>query len=176
METKKPWPGIMTILSLEQVRDGCVIYREENVLNTLHFLGEQFLLNALFLGGNAPNTYIPNNYYLGLDNRTILAIGDTMESLQNEPFINGYSRQPVNSTTGFSMTVSGGVHQVSSQIVTFSAVGGSWGPCSNIFLSDKPNTTGVLISSAKLTNPVTVQSGDSVNMRMGMSLRYCPAS
>lgn len=166
----------MKVLSLDVVRDGRVIHHEENIHNTLHYLGEEFLLNALFLGGNAPNTYIPNYYYIGLDNRTTIAVADTMEDLQNEPFINGYSRQAVSSLTGFSMTVSGGVHQVSSQIVTFSAVGGSWGPVSNIFLSDKPNTTGVLISSAKLTNPVTVQSGDSVNMRMGMSLRYCPSS
>lgn len=174
MVNKKDWPGIMQILSLEHVRNGKVIYREENILNTLHFQGESFLLSALFLGGNTPNSFIPDQYYLGLDARGTIAVADTMENVYLEPFINGYARQPASSSTGFTLDVVGGIHRATSHIVSFSAAGGSWGPMKNIFLSNQPNNTGVLISSAVLTNPVTVASGDIVNMRFALSLRYCP--
>jgi hypothetical protein len=174
MGSNKEWHGLMEILSVEHIRDGKVLYREENIKNTLHFLGEAFLLQALFMGGYSPSIYIPDQYYLGLDARGTIAVADTMASVFNEPFVNGYTRQPVSSTNGFSLDVVSGVHRATSQIVSFSAAGGSWGPVSNIFLSDKPNNTGVLISSAQLTSPVTVLSGDSVNMRMALSLRFCP--
>jgi hypothetical protein len=176
MEPKKEWHGLMEILSVEHLRDGKVIYHEENIKNTLHYLGEAFLLQALFMGGYSPNTFIPDNYYLGLDSRAIIAVSDTMTEVFAEPFVNGYSRQPVSSSNGFTLDVIAGVHRATSQIVSFPAVGGNWGPVSNIFLSDKPNNTGVLISSAKLSNPVTVLAGDSVNMRMALSLRFCPSS
>jgi len=167
METKD-WPGIMTVLWLEHVRDGKVIYREEMKRNVLHYLGENFVLGCLFTGGTVPSTY-----YLGLDARTTINSSDTMDDLVNEPFINGYVRQAVSNGSGFSISVVNGVHRASSSIVTFSASGGNWGPVTNIFLATTPNTSGVLISSAVLTSPVTVVSGDSVNMRMAMSLRYC---
>lgn len=175
METKD-WPGLMQILWVEHVRDGEVLYREENILNKLHFLGEEFLLKALFAGGNTPNTFIPDQYYIGLDARPTISVDDTMEDLVGEPFVNGYTRQPCSSLNGFTIDVVGGVHRATSQIVTFTASGGGWGPMLNIFLSDKQNTTGVLISSALLSSPVTVISGDSVNMRMALSLRYCPSA
>ncbi len=175
MGNKKDWHGLMRVLWFEHVRDGKIIYREEDILNVLHTQGSAFVLKAMFMGGNSPNAFIPSNYYLGLDSRATIAVSDTMENVQAEPFVNGYIRQPVSSLTGFSLSVVGGIYQAASQIVTFSATGGSWGPVVNIFLSDKLNTAGTLISSAKLTNPVTVQSGDSVNMRMAMSLQYCPS-
>src|SRR6201992_2375489 len=150
MGTNKDWYGIMRILSVEYICDGKVIDRQENIPNMLHFLGEAFLLNALFRGGNSSNSYIPTSYYLGLDSRPVLNVNDTMANVLNEPFVNGYTRQAVSSTTGFSLNVSKGVNQMSSQIVTFSAVGGNWGPVLNVFLSDKPNNTGTLISSAVL--------------------------
>lgn len=170
----KAWSGIMQVLWIEHVRDGKVIQREEKILNVLHFLGEAFALNALFRGGNNPSFYIPDQYYLGLDARSTLAVADTMANVLNEPFINGYARQAVSSSDGFTLDIVGGVHRATSAIVSFSASGGGWGPVTNIFLSDKPNNTGTLISSAKLTNPITVASGDTVNMRMALSLRYCP--
>ena len=175
MEHKKDWHGLMEILWLEHIRDGKVLYREDNIRNTLHFLGEGFLLSALFMSGYSPNTLIPDQYYLGLDARATVAVSDTMIDVFNEPFVNGYTRQPVSSTNGFSLDVVGGVHRATSQIVSFSAAGGGWGPMANIFLSNKANNTGILISSAKLTSPVTLTSGDSVNMRMALSLRYCPS-
>lgn len=173
METKD-WFGIMQILWVEHVREGEVIHREEKILNTLHYLGENFLLLSLFKGGNAPNVFIPDQYYLGLDSRSTIAVADTSSNL-TESFVNGYMRQPCSSTTGFTIEVVNGVHRASSQIVTFSASGGGWGPVKNIFLSDKQNTTGILISSAKLSSPLSVVSGDYINMQMALSLRYCPS-
>lgn len=176
--TQNNWPGIMTALWIEHVRNGTVIYREENVRNTLHSLGEEFVLKALFQGGNSPNTYIPHLYYLGLDNRPVITAGDTMSSVEAEPFVNGYSRANMSSsgTQGFTIDVVNGYHRAVSNILSFTASGGGWGPCKNIFLSNAPNSDGTLISSAPLTTAVTLVSGDSVNMRMVFSLRNAPAA
>ena len=165
---------LMRIDHVELVRDGKVIYREENILNQLHLLGEYYCLSALFTGGNTPNMVIPTNYYMGLDNRTILAAADTFSSLVNEPVGNGYVRQLLSSATGFTIDVSNGVHRAVGSIITFSAISLGWGPVQNIFLATTSDNSGYLISSASLSTPLQPAAGDSFNMRMSMSLRDCP--
>ena len=51
-----------------------------------------------------------------------------LANLSGEPSGNGYSRQPVSSTTGFTIINNGGVYQARSNVVIFAAVTGSWGP------------------------------------------------
>jgi len=168
------WHGLMRILEISWLRDGKIIYYDTDIANTLHFLGEQFCLAAIFTGGKNPNTVVPNNYYMGLDNRATINVQDTIQSLLNEPVGNGYSRQLLSSTTGFVIDVSQGVHRAVGNIITFSASGVGWGPVQNVFLTEKPDNTGTLISSAPLSTPVQTQPGDQINMRMAMSLRDCP--
>lgn len=168
------WNGIMRVLEVaHRDRDGLVLWQRFGLGNMLHSSGEQFLLDALFTGG-PENPFIPAFYYLGLDNRVTIAEGDTLGSLVGEPSVNGYQRQPVSSTAGFTVSSSSGNFRASSSVVTFLAQGGSWGPVQNIFLSDVADSTGYLIASANLGSPFTMSSGDSVSLRLGMTLRDCP--
>ncbi len=140
----------------------------------LHILGEQFFLNALFQGGPT-NLYIPAFYYLGLDNRPTLFAADTMSGLVGEPSANGYLRQPVSSTTDFTVELVNGVYRASSANVTFRALGGSWGPVQNIFITDRVDLTGTLIASANLGSPFSLSAGNTVSLRIGIALRDCPS-
>jgi hypothetical protein len=162
----------MKVLEIEHVRNGKVIWQSKNLYNTLHTEGENLLLQVLFTNdGMLP----PVNYYLGLDNRPVIAISDTMASLQGEPVGFGYVRQAVSSATGWQIGLTNGVYAAVTEIVTFTAVGGDVGPVSNLFLTDKGDNTGTLISSVPLSQPgQTIADGDAVNMRMSMSLQDIP--
>ena len=168
------WHGLMRILEITWIRGGKIIYYDTDLANTLHFLGEAFCLSALFTGGTSPNTVIPASYYMGLDARPTINVNDTMQSLLNEPVGNGYARQLLSSTTGFTIDVGGGYHRAVGNVITFSASGVGWGPVNNIFLTDKGDNTGTLIASAPLSTPIQANAGDQINMRMAMSLRDCP--
>ena len=165
------WHGLMRIIEIQHIRDNKIIWEAHDILNTLHFLGEEFMLKGLFT--NAGDN-IPDNYYLGLDNRTDILAADTMASLSEEPTSNGYLRQAVNSTSGFVVEIKNGIHRAVSQIVSFSATGVGWGPVKNIFLANTSDTSGYLIASAPLSSPITTVGGDTINMRMSLSLRNCP--
>jgi hypothetical protein len=166
----------MRVLSLEQRNSsGDLIWANSNIGNLLHGDGEKFLLNVLFTGSNIYNTFIPNYYYLGLDNRSSLSIDDTMAAIVGEPTVHAYARQPISSSGGFSVVQNGDSnYQATSPVVTFRATGGTWGPVANIFLTDKSDLSGSLIASANLGAPFQVSDGDTVTVRLGMSLRDCP--
>ena len=170
----KNWFGLMKIIDFQHIRNGEIVYQEKDLYNVLHTDGEEFLLSALFTGGQ-DNSFIPDSYYLGLDNRTTVSASDEIGDLSGEPSTNGYTRQALSSTTGFTVALSNGVNRATSNIVSFNATGGSWGPVRSLFLSDKVNNTGTLISSVLLSSATTVQNGDSVNLRMALSLRDCPS-
>lgn len=167
----KNWHGIMKIVEVQQIRSGSVIWEEKNIYNTLHTLGEEFFLKCCFaISENHP----PENYYLGLDNRAAVSVNDTVSSLKDEPTgVNGYLRKPVNSVSGFAIELVSGVYRATSQIVSFSAAGGSWGPVSKIFLINTSTDTDatVLLATAILSSPITLISGDTVNMRISLSLQ-----
>jgi hypothetical protein len=168
------WNGLMRVLEIYHADSkGNILWEQSNIGNMLHNSGEQFLLNALFSGGPT-NTFIPNFYFLGLDNRVAISAGDIMAGLVGEPTTNGYTRQPVSSTTGFQIaTGPNDNYRATSPIVTFRATGGSWGPVQNIFLTDKQDLTGYLIASANLGSPFTMADGDTVSLRLGLTLRDC---
>lgn len=175
--TNQDWFGIMKILELKLWKGDQLIWECENIRNVLHLKGEQFLLEAVFTGGQA-NTFIPTNYYLGLDNRPAVSAGDTINSLIGEPNVGGYSRQQVSSTGTFIVSLDNttGHYMAVSPVVTFSASAGGlgWGPTQVLFLTDKADNTGTLISSAFIPNVVNVDPGTSVTMRLGMLLKDCP--
>lgn len=167
------WHGIMKVLEFNHLdKDGNILYQQRNILNTLHTTGEEFILSVLFQG-----LAIPEFYYLGLDNRSSLAVGDTMATVSvTEPSTNAYERQSVDSTDWTLVVNSNSNKQTNSSIVTYRAVGGSWGPIKNIFLTDEPNNSGYLIASAQLSEQVTVSSGEIISMRFGFALRDYPLS
>jgi hypothetical protein len=165
----------MKILWLEH-RDaqGNIIQKQENIRNLLHYEGEEFILQAIFLGGKTNNTFIPTNYFLGLDNRIPVQQFDTLASLNAEPVFNGYTRQNLSSSGGdFAVVFEDGVFKALSNIVAFTASGGSWGPVQNLFLCTTNDNTGTLISSATIDTPITVNDGESVTMRIGILMKDC---
>jgi hypothetical protein len=169
----KDWHGIMKILELQHIDyQGNIISTQKNLLNLLHQEGEEFLLRAAFVGGRVSNV-IPEFYYLGLDNRQSVAADDTIDDLISEPIGGGYERQEISSDGDFSINFEQDHFLATSPIVAFRSTTSSWGPVSNLFLTNAADTSGSLISTVVLTSPISLSSGDSVTMRIGMQLREC---
>lgn len=167
-------PQLMRVIELTHYgKNGEVLYRDKNLTNIFHTSGEEFILKAIFTG----ETAVPSSYYFGLDDRVSLSADDTMSTIQtegDEPATNGYVRQAVASTGEFSVTLIDGVNQAQGPIISFVAVDGDWGPVSNLFLSTKSDNTGYLLASIPLAQTVTISDGETISMRMGLSLRDCP--
>lgn len=168
---KKDWHGLVKILEIQHVRDGKVIWEDKNLLNTLHIGGEMFLLSCAF---DSSSGYPPSNYYFGLDNRNEITVNDLITDISDEPSGSGYLRQAVSSTGQFTIDIVSGIYRATSQIVTFSATGSGWGPVSNLFMATSSDGSGILLASNQLSNPITLTSGDAINMRMALALRDVP--
>lgn len=174
-KNESPWSGLVKVLHIQHLSSsGEVIWEDRNLKNVFHTEGEAFVLNSVFSGGNNPNSFIPDNYYFGLDNRATPSAGDTMSDIVGEPTVNGYFRQSVSSTSQFTVSIVEGVNQANGPIIQFSASGGSWGPVRQLFLTNSAGVSGDLIATVALSTEITVEDGESVNMRMGLSLRDCP--
>lgn len=160
---------LMTILEARHLsKSGEVLWGQNIVKNTIHLKGELYCLTALF---RTDTTSIPANYYAGLDNRATPASSDTLDNLSQEPTQFSYSRQATSSATGFDVALNNsGVYQATSRVLTFNAVGGTWGPVSNIFLATSVDNTGYLISTAKLDGSHFVGNGEKLTIRMAMTL------
>jgi len=172
---KKDWRGLIKIKKIQHLsKIGEVLWESSNIHNTLHLDGELFILNAVFAGGQ-DNTFIPDFYYFGLDNRATIAAADTMASLENEPSTNGYVRQDAASLGQFSVVLNSGHYRAESPVVAFAAVGGGWGPIRNLFLTDEPDGTGSLISSVSLSGAgISLSIGEQLLLEMGLSLFDVP--
>ena len=165
-------PQLMTLLEVKHFRKGKCIWAQYNVPNTWHQEGQEFILSNSFdtdYGGT-----IPEFYYLGLDNRTTLAVTDTMASLAGEPTGDGYQRQAFSSTIGFTIAADDSDAIVAtSGIATFVATISQWGPVRNAFLTTQTDDDGYLIASAALSSQRTVIAGDSISVRINLSLAGC---
>jgi hypothetical protein len=171
----KNWHGLIKILEITlSDKDGNVVWKKENLYNTIHFAADQLLLNMMFVGGSFDNPYIPESYYFGLDGRTTVAVTDTMDTISGlEPSGFGYLRQAVSSTGTFNVVpVGSSYYQAQSPILSFSAAGGNYDvPVSNLFLTDQSGNGGTLIATVSLNEPVTVTNGQVISLRMVLSLR-----
>lgn len=175
---RKDWHGLIKVLEIKHIRNGKVLWEAKDLYNMIHLEGDRFFLEALFVNDG---TVLPTAYYLGLDARPAIAVGDTMADLVDEPDTNGYVRQQLSSETGWrvqSITDSEDnvIWRAIGNIITFSASGGDWGPVTNLFLTDKSDNTGTLLATVPLSQETSVSSGDSVSMRISLSLRDCPSS
>jgi len=175
------WHGLIKIFNIQLIsKTGEILWEENNLLNTLHVGGEEFVLRAAFSDtyidgyGNIVSTIIPANYYFGLDNRSGLSASQTIVSLTGEPSANGYTRQAVSSNQQFIVEPINSVYVAKAPVIIFGATGGNWGPVQNLFLTNKSDNSGYLIASVPLTTSVTVQNGSTLNVRMGLGLKDCP--
>lgn len=146
-------------------RAGRLLWAEPWRTNILHDQGEQYVLSAAFdtdlSGYGAP----PANLYLGLSKRAALAEDDTLGMTGfNEPSGNGYARQAISTTTGFTLSQPSDSYQAASATKTFTASGGSIGPVTERFLTTASSgTSGLLICSLALSTSRTMADGDSLN-------------
>lgn len=167
----KNWKGIMKVLEIQHLnRSGDLLYKEKNILNTLHAVGEEFLLKVLFAGQE-----LPSEYFVGLDSRTTISSSSAITDISGyEPTSNSYERQSVDSNN-FEVASSTSGYQAKSPTLVFRAIGGSWGPVKNIFLATGLGYGSgvVLVSSATLGSSITVSDGEIVTMRMAMTLSNC---
>jgi hypothetical protein len=169
----KKWNGILKIIQIQHLDvDGSVLWEQRNVHNLLHLDGEEYLLRAAFLGGR-DSTVIPDNYYLGLDNRTSISVDQTVDDLVGEPVSGGYERQSVSSSGDFGINLEDSHFIVTSPIVAFRATSGPWGPVQNLFLTTAADDSGFLVSTAVLDSPVSLSLSQSVTMRIGITLTGC---
>ena len=165
----KNWNGIMKVLEVQHFRNNKVIWEDFDLYNMLHAEGQEIILNAVFAGG-----LIPDTYYMGLDVRTSLAVGNTLDDLLSEPSSNGYTRVSLSSSTDFTVSLEeSGNFKSQSVLLTYTASGGSWGPVKNLFMASTYNNTGKLISSVALSEPLTLIAGDMINLRINLSLTDC---
>lgn len=165
---KNNWRGLMKILEINHIRDGKVIWSDKNIRNLFHTEGEQFMLMACF---SNDGTVLPTSYYLGLDNRASPNVDDTMDDLVDEPTENGYTRQSLGIDGGWNVEDVSGIYRAIGNIISFQAVGGEWGPVNNLFLTNKIDDTGYLISTVILSSELTMEADDVIGMRMSLSLR-----
>ena len=171
---KKNWNGILKLIELHHLDvDGSIISKQVNRLNTLHQGGEEFLLRAAFTGGRISEV-IPDFYYIGLDNRQSVSFSDTIDNLIGEPITGGYQRQQVSSSGDFAINLNQTHFLATSPIVGFRSTTTGWGPVSNIFLTTAIDSTGDLISTVVLAAPISLGAGQSVTMRIGITIKDCP--
>lgn len=140
-------------------------FYQENIKNIIHQDGQKYMLNALFKNGE-----IPNYYYAGLDNRSLLNFTDKMSSIVGEPLMttgNNYKRAKIDSWEEPSLL--NNLYVIKSGYLKFYANSVAWGPVSNIYLATS-SLGGTLISSAKLSAPLSLSVGDYITMIINLSL------
>lgn len=163
------WNGLVKLLWIEYLdKNGTCLWKKENLFNILHRDGEELILKVMF-GGQE----LPSNYYFGLDNRTTLDVADNMEDISGEPSENGYARKTIDASNDFSISLTGSGWQAVTPILSFTANGGNFGPIRNLFLTDASDNNGSLIATISLTSPTTVLDGNTINVRMAMTLTVC---
>lgn len=162
---------LMHVEEIRHYRNGKCIWEAVNLPNVWHVEGQEFLLSTAF--NLDSGIEVPDQYYLGLDNRTTIQASDTISDVTSEPTGNGYVRQAFSSTTGFVVALKNGRMTATSGIATFVATGDSWGPIQNVFLTTAADDTGFLIATTNLGGEQTVQAGDSVSVRINLSFAGC---
>lgn len=165
---RKDWRGLMKVLEIQHIKNGEVIWEDKNLYNTFHAGGELFMLTCCF---DNDGTLPPANYYFGLDNRSTVSVDDLLTDLEDEPTGNGYSRSPVSSAGEFTIDVVNGNYRAISQVIQFNATGLGYGPVSKLFMTTTSDNTGILIATTQLSSSVTLAAGETLNMRMGLSLQ-----
>jgi len=165
MSNKNNWNGILIIDEFIVRRNNKIIYKENNIKNIFHANGQFYFLKILFQHLNAPI-----NYYLGLDNRSVLTLEDTLSSLEGEPIGKGYIRQNISAINFQINQNQNGNYRVVGPTVTFNATTDSWGPVKNIFLTNASSgSEGYLVSSARLAEPITLNPPDSATLKFAFA-------
>lgn len=167
------WPRFLRILNLKHFSNDVLVDECYDLSNMLHVGGQNFILSCCF---NTAVHTVPSIYYIGLDNRSIIQESDVITNLIGEPSGYGYVRQPVSSSTGWTIANFPLGVVATSPVISFLASGGSYGPVLNLFLTTALDNTGVLIATAPFSGHRTLNDGDHLTMQLAVSLINDPTS
>jgi len=169
--------NLMTVLEVShQNKHGEILFKKYDLKNIFHSEGEEYILGTLFTNTYTPNnTFVVTSYYMGLDNRSSLATSDSLVDIEElETTGTGYRRQEVTKSSFQIVENSNGNYQANSPIIQFNCSGGSW-TAKNIFLATSYSSsfTGPkkVISSVPLGSTLSISSGETVSMRIGLALK-----
>ena len=174
----------MTIIEIKHLDSNrnC-LWSVENLGNTWHRQGQQFILMNSFwtpsqLSSSPVYNGVPNNYYVGLDNRSSISEDDTLATnigSSAEPSGNGYVRYALSSTTGFSVGLNYDYNIVAtSGVCTFTAGVGAWQTVNNVFLASTNDNSGYLIASSVFAPSGRIlQPGETITAQLNLSFSTC---
>ena len=167
----KPWNGLVKLIELKIVDlEGNVLFKKENINNVLQYEGQTLILSCMFGSGT-----VPTDYYVGLDSRPTVTVGDTMATIQTsglEPSGYGYARQSLTRNSNFDIQSSEPPKALSSTI-TFSATGGSYTATDMFLCTAQTGYSGTLISTVQFGTTITVSPTNLVSMKCAMVLNGC---
>jgi hypothetical protein len=162
----------MNLLTVDEVRhldkSGDCIWMAKGLKNMLHTQGVEFILKTLFV--KSTGVAIPTTYYVGLDNRSVLNLADILDGVTGEPSTFGYQRYSLNSNTGFNAVFDSQTWKAKSITLLFNAIGGSWGPVKNAFLTTTSGNQGYLISSVVLPSVRTLNAGEAFTFKISLGI------
>ena len=137
--------------------------------NTLDNDGQENMLDTYM---RAQNT--PTSLYLGLLNSTPIKT-TTLATMSNEPGgTYNYSRQALarNTTDWPTLATDSGDYMVTSKQVVFTAIGGSIGPVTYMFLCTAASgTSGYLVCYAALSTTRTMEDGETLGCTISIKLQ-----
>lgn len=164
----KPWNGLVKLIELKIVDlEGNVLFKKENINNVLQYEGQTLILSCMF-----GSETVPTDYYVGLDNRSVVNVSDTMANIQLEPSGYGYARQSLTRNSNFDIQSSEPPKALSSTI-TFSATGGSYTATDMFLCTVQTGDSGKLISTVQFGTTITVSPTNLVSMKFAMVLNGC---
>ncbi len=131
----------------------------------IHAEGLRYMMEIAF----SEEDTVPVDFYVGLATNPFLEESDTVAEL-TEVTGTGYSRQAVKSSdVGFTISDFTTTYGVRLDTVTFTASAADWDAAKLAFISTS-DVVGLLITSAPLSITVTVGSGETMTVSMGIKL------
>jgi hypothetical protein len=132
-----------------------------------HDEAEEFIFRALFQEAGGVWA-IPVNYYLGLCNQ-VLAEASNLATINTELAGLGYARAPIpSSAVGWpTIAADGDYMKCTSEVVTFTSVGGAWAAVTRAFLATTVDGAGKLLASWDLAS-YALPSGESMDITVAL--------
>lgn len=145
-------------------------WAEKNLKNILHPDGELYLLSAAFATQLDGYGSAPANLYVGIDNREIIEINDTLaKATSHEPKVSSYKRQILSTSKDFALVQN---ERKLKAEVTFEAGHDIMG-ISKYFIttSSSGSRSGKLLISVAMKHERTLFTGDILRLEITVGLK-----
>ena len=162
------WSGLLYIEELLVKEKDQIILKKNNLKNVFHTGGQTLFLSCMF-----KNTSVPNDYYVGLDNRNSISPNQTMADISGEPTVAGYSRQTLVKNTDFNFIPDSNPVKIRSSTITFGTTSESYSATNMFLCTVLTGTSGILISTISFGTTISVTPSKTVSMKFAMTLGTC---